>query len=114
MSFEENIKKWVHLDSEIKDLNEKQKELRNKKNQLCNSIMNEVEEKNLQQAIINITDGKLKFAQTKQTAPLTLSFIDRCLKEVIPNENQVELIMNYIKEKRESKMISEIKRYYSN
>ena len=114
MSFEEHIKKWVHLDSEIKDLNEKQKELRNKKNQLCNSIMNEVEEKNLQQAIINITDGKLKFAQTKQTAPLTLSFIDRCLKEVIPNENQVELIMNYIKEKRESKMISEIKRYYSN
>lgn len=114
MSFEENIKKWVHLDSEIKDLNEKQKELRNKKNQLCTSIMGEVEEKNLQQAIINITDGKLKFAQTKQTAPLTLSFIDRCLKEVIPNENQVELIMNYIKEKRESKMISEIKRYYSN
>ena len=114
MSFENNIKNWVALDSEIKTLGEKQKELRTKKNALCTNIMQEVEEKNLQQAIVNITDGKLKFTQTKQTSPLTLAFIDRCLKEVIPNESQVELIMNYIKEKRESKMISEIKRYYSN
>lgn len=111
MSFENNIKKWVSIDTELKNLGDKTKELRNQRNELCDSIMDEVEEKNLHQAVIKISDGRLKFSNTKQTAPLSLGYVETCLKDVIPNESQVEIIMNYIKEKREVKMVSEIKRY---
>lgn len=111
MSFENNIKKWVTIDNELKNLNDKTKELRSQRNDLCESIMEEVEDKNLHRAVIKISDGRLKFTNTKQTAPLTLSYVESCLKDVIPNESQVEIIMNYIKEKREVKNVSEIKRY---
>ena len=62
---------------------------------------------------INISDGKLKFCETKQTAPITLGFLETCLGDIISNQNQVKQIMEYIKGKREHKVVPEIKRYYN-
>ena len=45
MSFEENIKKWVSLDNQLKTINEKVKKLRDEKNSTEDFIMNYVEEK---------------------------------------------------------------------
>ena len=54
----------------------------------------------------------LKFANVKQTAPLTLKFLEGCLSTCIQSPEQVEIIMNYIKENRESKYVSDIKRVF--
>ena len=75
MSFEENIKKWVSLDNQLKTINEKVKKLRDEKNSTEDFIMNYVEEKEIKNATINISDGKLRFATTKQTSPLTLKLL---------------------------------------
>ncbi len=50
----------------------------------------------------------------KQTNPLTLKYVDECLGKCIKNPEQVKLIMNYIKESRNSKIIPDIKRFYAN
>ena len=114
MSFEENIKKWVSLDNQLKTINEKVKKLRDEKNSTEDFIMNYVEEKEIKNATINISDGKLRFATTKQTPPLTLKYIEECLMKCIGNEEHVKQVMKVIKESREVKYSSDIKRYANN
>jgi hypothetical protein len=114
MSLEENIKKWVSIDNQLKTLNEKTKELREMKNNAEELILEYVETKKMTNATVNISDGKLRFVSTKQTAPLTLKYVEECLSNCIKNEEQVTSIMNYIKESREIKYVPDIKRTYNN
>ena len=111
--FERNIQKWVTIDNQLKIVNEKAKELRDEKNDLLEDINVYIETNKLTNASIDISDGKLKFAQSKITQPLTLKFIENCLSNIINDQRQVTQIMKYIKDKREKKDVSEIKRYYN-
>ena len=114
MSFEENIQSWVILDNKIKKVNEEIRELRNKRNSLESIILTHIKDNNLQNATIKISDGKLSFSTTKQCSVLSLKFIKDCLLECIKNNDQVEIIMEYIKLKRSFKENEEIKRQYNN
>jgi septal ring factor EnvC (AmiA/AmiB activator) len=112
-NLEKTIQNWVELDNELKKLNEKSKDIRTRKNDVEDKIITYVEDNNMNNSIVNITDGKIKFCETKQTSPLTLGFLEKCLSEVIANQGQVKQIVDYIKSKRETKMVPEIKRYYN-
>ena len=114
MSFEENIQKWVSLDNQLRSLHDKTKQLREDKNNIENGIIKYVDTHNLQNSVVKISDGKLKFTMVKQTNPLTLKYVEECLGKCIKNPEQVKLIMNYIKESRNSKIIPDIKRFYAN
>jgi len=113
MSLEENIKKWVSIDNQLKTVTDKAKELREAKNTMEEVILEYVEAKKMNNATINISDGKLRFVSTKQTAPLTLKYVEECLTNCIKNEEQVGIIMNHIKESRETKYVPDIKRTYN-
>jgi len=110
---DKTIQNWVELDNELKKLNEKTKDIRTRKNDIEDKIMTYVEDNNMNNSVVNITDGKIKFCETKQTSPITLGFLEKCLSEVIANQSQVKQIVDYIKSKRETKMVPEIKRYYN-
>lgn len=112
--FENQIKQWVQLDNQLKELNEQTKDLREKRNTLERNITNYAASNNLSASTIQITDGKLKFANTRVTEPLTFKYLEKTLGEVIKNENQVRLIMEHIKQKREIKLVPEIKRFSNN
>ena len=111
MSFEENVKKWVALDNQLKTVNERARQMRDEKNTLEEGIMTYVETNKLTNATVNISDGKLRFVTSKQTAPLTLKHVEECLSKCISNQDQVEKIMKIIKESREVKYTADIKRY---
>ena len=111
MSFEENIKKWVALDNQLKTLTDRTKLLREEKNETEETIMTYIETNNLSNATVNITDGKLRFVSTKQTPPLTLKYVEECLNKCIGNTAQVKQIMQVIKESRDVKYSADIKRY---
>ena len=113
MSFEENIKKWVALDNQIKTVNERVKQMRDEKNTLEEGILGYVETNKLTNATVNISDGKLRFVTAKQTAPITLKYVEECLLKCIGNQNQVIQIMKIIKDSREVKYTADIKRYVS-
>jgi len=110
---DKTIQNWVELDNELKKLNERAKDIRTRKNDIEDKIITYVEDNNMSNSVVNITDGKIKFCETKQTSPLTLGFLEKCLSEVIANQSQVKQIVDYIKSKRETKMVPEIKRYYN-
>ena len=110
---EKTIQNWVELDNELKKINEKAKDIRTRKNDIEDKLITYVEDNSMNNSVVNITDGKIKFCETKQTSPLTLGFLEKCLSEVIANQSQVKQIVDYIKSKRETKMVPEIKRYYN-
>ena len=112
-NFEKNIQKWVAIDNQLKIVNERAKELRDEKNDLLEEINLYIETNKLNNASIDISDGKLKFTQSKITQPLTLKFVENCLSNIINDQRQVTQIMKYIKDKREKKEIPDIKRYYN-
>lgn len=114
IGFENQIKQWVQLDNQLKELNEKTKELREKRNTLERNITTYVASNNLSNSTVQISDGRLKFTNTKVTEPLTFKYLEKTLREVIKNENQVNLILQHIKQKREIKIIPEIKRFSNN
>jgi hypothetical protein len=114
MSFEQNIQQWVSVDNQIKILTERLKELRDKKASLGENILQHAEKNNMDNSTIQISDGKLKFAKTRVASPLTFKYLEKSLSEVIRNENQVKQIVEYVKNKRDIKVVPEIKRYSNN
>ena len=114
MSFEQQIQQWVAIDNQMKILNDKMKELRDKKNNISEQINTHIETSQLNNASVKIGDGQLKFVKVKETQQLTFKYLETCLSEIIKNEDQVKQIVEYIKNKREVKYVSEIKRFYNN
>jgi ferritin len=112
-NFQNNIKDWVSIDNKIKVVNEQLKLLREEKNTRTDNIIHYVNTNNMGNSVVNITDGRLKFTTSRQTAPLTLKHVEECLKKCITDDSQVEALMNFIKESRPTKVVSDIKRTYS-
>ena len=110
MNFENNVQQWVSIDNQLKLLNEKIKDLRDKKNHIAENLTKYAISNDLTKTTIPITDGKLRFVTTRVAEPLTFKYLEKTLKEVIKNESQVSIIMERIREKREIRIMQEIKR----
>tara|TARA_B100000073_G_C23732719_1_gene571367 strand:+ start:1273 stop:1617 length:345 start_codon:yes stop_codon:yes gene_type:complete len=110
--FQNNIQSWVSLDNRIKNLSQQVKNLRSQRNTLTNNIFTYAESNNLENAIIQITDGKLKFQNVKQTSPLTFRLVQETLLEFF-DDNVTEKIIDRLKNKRDTKYSYDIKRTYS-
>ena len=114
MSFENQIQQWILVDNQLKTINEKARELRDSRNALCDSIVTYVEENDMHNATIKLSDGRLRFIETNVPSSLTYKHLEKCLSEIIKNESQVAQIVEYVKKNREIKTVSEIKRTYNN
>jgi len=114
MNFEQTIQQWVLFDNQIKTYNEKLKELRNKRDNIEEKLSQYALNNNLTNSIIKTSDGKLKFMNTKIASPLTFKYLEKSLGEIIKNPEQVNAIINHIKNNREHKIVPELKRYYNN
>ena len=112
LTFTQKIQEWVSLDNQIKQMNEKVKALREKRNNLEKNIMTDAENNQFKNSLIKISDGTLKFVNTRVPEPVTFKYLERTMSEIIKNEHQVKRIIEHIKEKRNIKIVSEIKRFY--
>lgn len=111
MSFEQSIQQWVSLDNQLKILHEKTSDLREKKANLSRNILSYAEKNNLRNSVINISDGKLKFAETRVAPQLSFKYLEKSLGEIIENPKEVQRIVEHLKTRRDTKMVQEIKRY---
>lgn len=114
MSFENQIQQWVAIDNQLKILNEKVKDLRDKRSQLSENITQTASKNNMLQSTVQISDGKLRFVNTKVQQPLTFKYVEQSLGEIIKNEQQLKQIMEHLKKNRDTKVVQEIKRYSNN
>jgi hypothetical protein len=111
-NFQENIKRWVHLDNQLTLLKTKNKSLNDEKNGIEDNILLYVEKNNLENATAKISDGKLKFTNNKQITPLNFKHVDESLRKFIKDEEIISQIMEHIKNNREIKYTKNVKRYF--
>jgi len=112
MEFSDQIRQWVSLDNQLKTLNDRAKELRAQKNAVSEEIIQYVDTHNLNNSVVKISDGRLRFTETTQHSPLTFKHVEDCLKKCIQDEGDVKKIMKLIKDTRQAKSVSDIKRTY--
>ena len=108
----ENIQKWATLDLQLKKILEKTKEYREIKTRLSESICKYLQDSNLQTTKIDITNGQIKLHEKKDYSPLTFGYVEECLGKIIPDKSHVDFIIKYLKEHREIKTASELRRTY--
>tara|TARA_Y100000592_G_C5423620_1_gene294494 strand:+ start:484 stop:819 length:336 start_codon:yes stop_codon:yes gene_type:complete len=110
MNFNENIKQWVALDTEIKNISEILKKKREKKIEILKNIIDYKNNNNLDNILINFNNEKLKFTRYKQQQPISLNFLRETLDEIIKDREQIDYIVEYLKNKRKYKIVEDIKR----
>jgi hypothetical protein len=111
MSFQENIQKWVQIDNQLRVYNEKIKELREKKSQLTMELNDQADDNNYRDSVIQITDGKLKFTETKTQSPLTFRYVEDILGAAISDKGVCAEIIKRLKDNRDVKISHDLKRY---
>ena len=111
-AFIENIKKWVLLDGQIKMINEKVKKIKELKQSLLDEIIKYVKENNIEHRKIEISDGELRFYEKKEYQTLSYHFLEENLGKIIKNKDQVDYIIDFLRENREISSYTDIKRTY--
>jgi hypothetical protein len=111
--FVENVKKWVILDSQLKLVGEKTKEIRHVRNDLSKKICDYMITNNMENKKIGIHDGDIKIYEKKDYNPLTFGYIEDCLGEIIEDKAHVEYILQHLKNSRTIKTSHDLKRSYT-
>ena len=111
-TFATQVKTWVLLDNQLHAVNLEAKRLRAERAPLETTILSYVATNQLASTTIAITDGKLRFATTKQTAPLTLTHVEKCLSRTLHDPQLVQQLIDVISTTRDVKLVSDIKRTY--
>lgn len=105
----QNIRNYVLIDAQLQSYNEKVKKCRELKNTFSASIYKFMEKHNCNN-IIQLADGELHITEKKDVSPLTFSYVEKCLSEMIDNKEHVLNIILYLKENREVKYVKEIRK----
>tara|TARA_B110000285_G_scaffold5396_2_gene5732 strand:+ start:772 stop:1176 length:405 start_codon:yes stop_codon:yes gene_type:complete len=105
----ENVKNWVILDQKLQLINEKTKQIRELKTKVTTNICDYMKTNNIT-TNIGISNGELRMYDKKDYKPLTFTYVEKCLHEIIKDTNHVEYIIKYLKEKREIHISQDIKR----
>ena len=111
-TFQENIIQWLEYDNQIKTLNETLKTLRGKKNGLESGITLFIEDKEIIDKSIHVPSFKsnIKYSEQHTYENISLRYVKDCLSDCIDDNNKINTIMDYIKNKRLRKTKVTIKR----
>ena len=108
--FANQVKQWVLLDKQLKYVNEKTRQIRESKTKLSKEICSYIQSKKWEHRTIDIANEELKFIEKREYSPLSFAYIEECLDEIITDKDQVDFIIDYLKEHREVRVSTEIRR----
>ena len=94
---------FLQIDNRIKELNDQLRNLREKRNLVEAHIIKH-----------NLQHSQCKIVETKHAEPITFRYLEKSLGEIIPDKDQVEQIITYLKDKRETKKVPDLRRVYRN
>jgi len=112
----EKISKWVDLDNAVEKRKAKLKFYTDEKKKLEDDILDYVEDKEMTNLQINISDGYIKFFENKGFQGLSLKTLKELLKKYFETSNvsqsvTADHIYNFIIKNREVKTKLSIKRH---
>ena len=103
-----NIKGWIHLDEEIKDLQRQIKEKRNEKKQNTESLVKIMRENEID--CFDITDGKLLYTKNKVKSSLSKKHLLASLAMYFKDDKEkAKAATGFILESRQTKIKENIR-----
>jgi hypothetical protein len=109
--FIENVHKWITIENRLKLIQENTKKLRDMKSELGKSICEYMSANDLADKKIGTQNGEIKIVEKKEYTPLSYTYLELCLENILSDPKQVEQIMKYVKDQRDENIIQEL-RYY--
>jgi hypothetical protein len=109
IQFSENVNKWMLADKQLQMYNEKIKSLRETKAQVSKHIIEYMENKNIANNKIKFKTGELCLQTKKDYSPLTFTYVESCLTKAIDNPDDVQYIMQLLKNNRSIKESQDVK-----
>jgi hypothetical protein len=106
------VKRWVLLDTHLKHIHEKTKELKEERSTLEASICSYLAKRNMREKKIEIHDGEIRCVERKEYTPLSYSYLEDTLSDMINEVATVERIITYLKQQRKVKTHIELRRTY--
>lgn len=104
------IREWVILDKQLRLVQDKSRELRQKKTVITDRLCEFMEDKNIADKPIQISgQGQLQLVERRDYSSLTFSYVEERLAEIIDDEEQVDYIVRYLRDHREINVYSDLK-----
>jgi hypothetical protein len=112
--FSDMIRKWTVADTQIRSLNSQLRDLRSSRDALTTNVCDYMKSHGLNNRKIEISDSVLSYYEKTETSSLSYTYLEKKLAEIIPEKEQVEYIIKYLKDNRETKKIPDLRRVYRN
>lgn len=116
-NFKDNIKQWVELDNasnrykiKMDELKKKKEEFDMERNKVGDNILSFMENNKLEDNEIVISDGKIKYQQSKSSTSISQKFIIERLKEYFKDEEKAKEVTQFIYSGREVSYTPVLKR----
>tara|TARA_B100000686_G_C16712163_1_gene929812 strand:+ start:33 stop:383 length:351 start_codon:yes stop_codon:yes gene_type:complete len=104
----ENIRTWLQLDTELKNIQKKAKELRKNKKDVTQNLTKIMRENEID--CFDINNGKLIYYQRNVKKPLSKKHLIESLAKYFKNDkHEVSTISNFIMNTRDSKVVENIR-----
>lgn len=110
--FEESMKHWLLLDTQIRVANMKLREMRNQHAGLTKTVCDFIRENKMENRKIETHDSKIEYYEKRMHPSLSYAFLEKHLEDIIHDTKKVEYIISYLKSKRETKTAWDIKRVF--
>ena len=110
MDLADNIRQWVAADNSLQVLSQRIKEVRDKKTQLTESILESEGGRQLTGRRVAISDGYLRFTTVDKVAPLTYGHVQRSLAQYMGSDAEAAAAVRFIKDNRSRSQAGAIKR----
>ena len=112
-----NVKQWVELDNasnrykiKMDELKKKKEEFDMERNKVGDNILSFMENNKLEDNEIVISDGKIKYQQSKSSTSISQKFIIERLKEYFKDEEKAKEVTQFIYSGREVSYTPVLKR----
>ena len=105
----DNVKQWINIDNEIRQLQGAIKERRKQKKELTDNLVHTMKQNDID--VFNIPDGELIYTKTKSKRPLSKKHLLLSLSQYFKNDKEmVERLGTFILDSRQIKEKENIKR----
>lgn len=108
------VRSWVHFDNLTAQFNRQSQQARSARHRSEDQIIEYLKQKNMMNAVIQITGGRITVVEEKHSQPLTLQRLEVLLHEYFfqnkVEADKTEAIMKFIKENRETVVETKLKK----
>ena len=89
------------------------RELRTQRDTLSSNVCEYIQKNRMEKRKIETPDSRIEYYEKKEYSALTYGFLEKHLADLIPDEKNVKLIMEYLRSKREIKKSHDLKRVFN-